>query len=127
MKSLSLLCLAPNLISAKETYALKEALPAEEKRLQQYSDTLCLTDLDQQEEVCILHYVKVNLGYEWDQDYSQIGTAGADDDQRYYSLKLHTYTFADFELEPTIFVPEKIDLTLTFSINQFFGSIFGEG
>ena len=71
-----------------------------------------------------MHYVKVNLGYKFDQDYSSVDTSP---DQRYYSLKAHGYVFADFELEPTIYIPEKIDLTLTFSINQFFGSVFGEG
>jgi hypothetical protein len=67
------------------------------------------------------------LGYKIEQGYDQVGTAQSTTDQRYYSFQWHFYTSADYKLEPTIYIPEEINLDMSFSINEFFGSIFVEG
>ena len=70
-------------VHAKETYALEETQKEERKNLKGYSDTICLTKLDDLNEVCIFHYVQVLLGYKIEQDYEQTATSP---DQRYYSF-----------------------------------------
>jgi hypothetical protein len=69
----------------------------------------------------------VNVGYEFEQSYSQVGTAGEDDDQRYYSIQWHNFLSAVLKLDPIIYIPEQISLEFALDIDKFFGSIFLEG